>query len=1298
MRLEESSWEKITQSIESEACGIIGGIQMIWAVKEAGYEPHWIKCIRGKERDLIEKMCPSVPLLEDKGIRKGEGDQVPIVFGDSSLSEDNPIWKRQSLNWVVIIRTSDSRLAKPKGWEFAKIGIPHSEVNGVSDAVRLGAIYGRKNHWAKNNEPLLDKSIKRDVYSVVEDHKISGRSAYPPKVVTLEEPTVMTIGKASNPDSLVYHGGGLFPWGAPRTIRLLLPSSLTKTKWCVRRLSLEEYLYVGDVPTRFVQTMKTQEKVWLSKTLEPGRCYSMGIKSLIRSQGLADEEGRVVRDRVWTSSEKCLNNGFNHEEVERDFGYKQFQNPDGTDESQLGGIENDAVHSAEMKEDSLSDVRKKEERERRIHQAVKSDDAEVPIFVWNERCRSGFRTLTWTANQKDCYDDRIGSPIEDEKMWDRALEGLRELGLCWWKKNLRRSFSSWLKDQDPEEMKGETFVSWANSDVELCSREKKYAWTENGRMVYQKWWRMRKRANKVSWESGVVALEYGMATSWWNWDCGSAPFFWRWPAFYLESVRDGLDIWKKEGIAKLRNRKRQRSEKDEDIRRRMRKKLGKVRNRGYIQGGVVESLTSFFAVPKGKEDIRMVYDGTASGLNDLIWVPGFPLPRTETHLRALDSGYYMADIDIGEMFLNFVLHESMRQLAGVDLTLLFEEEAKGKTLWERWCRCAMGLKSSPYQAIQAVLVAEEVIKGDRTSSENVFHWSDIRLNIPGSDDYDPTKPWVSKIRLDGWIAADMFIYVDDARTTGATYEQCWKAARRTASVLNWLGIQDAARKRREPSREPGAWAGSIFKTENDRVTVKLSEEKWDKTKRIIEELREYKINDQEVSLKALSSHRGFLQYVVRTYPQLKPFMKGFHNSVDQWRQGRDKEGWKIPGWKINDDDEGDAELEVEFGIQETKPPKTVKMTARLLDDLEAWHRLTRADTAPERLVMASKRGEIYYGFGDASKSGFGGVISGRRNKVQYVHGQWCDSMMDESSNFREFTNLVQMVEWQVKSEGVKDCEIFLFTDNSATEAVFRKGNSVSEKLFDLMVCLKEIEMNHRLKLHVIHVSGQRMIEQGGDGLSRADMTQGVMAGRRMEEFIPLNEATFERSPGIIKWVKSWWDDGRGRLEIHKDPKDWFTSCHQPGNHLWMPPPGAADVVAEELGKAIHKRPYNCHIVLVPRLMTNEWKRAMMRRTDICLEAPAGCMEAWPTSMFEPLLIFVYFPLLRQAPWSYKNTPYCTEFGGLMRKMWESSEMQQRNCLRKFLTRSRKVERLSKKLVWEVLSSPKWKPLPSSSVG
>jgi hypothetical protein len=64
------------------------------------------------------------------------------------------------------------------------------------------------------------------------------------------------------------------------------------------------------------------------------------------------------------------------------------------------------------------------------------------------------------------------------------------------------------------------------------------------------------------------------------------------------------------------------------------------------------------------------------------------------------------------MFLNFILHRELQSLAGVDLTHFFPKEEGGDPkVWETWQRAAMGLRSSPYQAVQAMGVAEEVFEG-----------------------------------------------------------------------------------------------------------------------------------------------------------------------------------------------------------------------------------------------------------------------------------------------------------------------------------------------------------------------------------------------------------------------------------------------------------------------------------------------------------------------------------------------------------------------------------------------------------
>ncbi len=101
----------------------------------------------------------------------------------------------------------------------------------------------------------------------------------------------------------------------------------------------------------------------------------------------------------------------------------------------------------------------------------------------------------------------------------------------------------------------------------------------------------------------------------------------------------------------------QRVESDPELRKAMRAKLEKVKNLRCIQPGTMTSLTSYFSVPKGDSDLRMVYDGTKSGLNDSMWAPWFALPF-------VGPESFLGDIDIGDMFHNFVLHEKVQSLAG----------------------------------------------------------------------------------------------------------------------------------------------------------------------------------------------------------------------------------------------------------------------------------------------------------------------------------------------------------------------------------------------------------------------------------------------------------------------------------------------------------------------------------------------------------------------------------------------------------------------------------------------------------
>jgi hypothetical protein len=274
-------------------------------------------------------------------------------------------------------------------------------------------------------------------------------------------------------------------------------------------------------------------------------------------------------------------------------------------------------------------------------------------------------------------------------------------------------------------------------------------------------------------------------------------------------------------------------------------------------------------------------------------------------------------------------------------------DGQDSRVWEIWQRAAMGLRSSPYQAVQAMGVAEETIRGKRGNPKNVYRWDYVRLNLPGSNAYDPSRPWVSKIRsADGKIAADLFIFVDDLRPTGPSRSEAWGAARRAASVLNHLGIQDAPRKRRGSSRNPGGWAGSVILTTEDGVFALTSQEKWTKAKAQLEEVWDMlERNPDKMPRKRLEQVRGFLQYIIQTYSSLASYLIGFHMTIDSWRLRRDSQGWRIPKsiWEgmAKPDEEWSREI-----VDDLEVPLLVKAVPRFKDNVAALRRLMASKEPP----------------------------------------------------------------------------------------------------------------------------------------------------------------------------------------------------------------------------------------------------------------------------------------------------------------------------------------------------------------
>ena len=958
----------------------------------------------------------------------------------------------------------------------------------------------------------------------------------------------------------------------------------------------------------------------------------------------------------------------------------------------------------------------KEEEEAILNdeKAARDDDVEIQTQQWDQYLMRSFN-----SGLHDCLLQL--TPVCRKPMvctgqlttaHDRLFTHLRWLSLRRFRRNVYQSFLNYMQRKYKEK--------WGT----LRDLYNQLRNTSRGKLTR----RLTRIVGKVSGtdflrdlDNGREAVERALHSSFWDWDQGSSLFFWRWPSHVQPEARDGVRVFI---TGKLpRYKVSQRWPHNPTHREAMIKKWLKVIGRGYVKQGGVSSLTGSFAVPKGESDIRMVYDATKCGLNSELWAPNYILPTVDVSMRQADSNSWFGDIDLGEQFLNFALDENIRPFVGIDITHIKDKLPEGVLTPEqlsstgrvflRWERTLMGLKCSPYNTQKMMAWLCDIIRGDPKDPNNIFRWSTYNKNCPGCKDYDPSRPWGCKWRVeDGVMAVSFEIYVDDIRTMGNTEEECVRASRRVASICNYYGVQDAARKRRFPSQRPSVWCGAKVMSTESGLYTSTTQEKWDKGKEIITRtLGEMTgTENQKVDRKSLERGRGFLVHLARTYPGMTPFLKGIHNTLEMWRDGRDEDGWKFgrEDWEnlLKENQESDThdwkELQRHANqkAQERGPPSRVPVAGRLKHDLTCLGNLMHTHKPPLRLIRGNLIKGALYSFGDASGSGFGSMW-GRDGDLKYRFGIWDKQSSERSSNFRELCNLRDTMR-HMHSEGLLNgLEIFMFTDNSTAEAAFYKGSSTSELLHSLVAELRTIELDAGCKLNIIHVSGDRMKNQGSDGLSRGNMLEGSMTTRDILEFVPIHKNALQCEGGgkLLAWLNAWVSLPNDKMIVLRE-NDWFARgqdvvgfsknhshivepIYKKGTYLWTPCPAMAEIACEAIRHARNKCQRSCHVLVVPRLMMPHWRRHLYRAADLILEIPPSC-PYWPNSNFEPLIIAIFLPFIKHRPWQLKRSPVLIELERVLSSMWKRNNHTQSAILCQLRSQAQQLDNLSPSLVHQML--------------
>ena len=1035
---------------------------------------------------------------------------------------------------------------------------------------------------------------------------------------------------------------GLYDVSKPG-LEYAIPCVFKSTGWVRRRLTAKEWLTLHDIPVDMMEPLSgdTTARNAIALCITP-----LIVGELFRSWW-GSRGGGAVPERLHIS----------------DSGDMSARTESDTDHQEDEDFEGAGAMSAEVTDSqtwTVEDHSTAEDRARMVviktqhdlAKAVKADDAEVPVHLWNDRICRGEASL----------------------LEARALGVLRTWFMSIYRRRLCRDCIVYLVKQHGAE------------------------------------WR-RHPKSKVDATAMKEILWRAANNEWFEFPFGSRLHFFRFPVRYQTLARDGVPNF---FITPGPTQRRPQPPPTPEAATMLREKLTKVIQRRYLvpSASKIASLIKFFAVPKGEGDCRIVYHAGANGLNDCVWAPPFFLPTVDSLLRIVDHNSYMEDRDIGEMFLNFELHPNTRRFTGVDVGPLELELDGERHRWLVWTKNLMGFRSSPYNSVKMYHIVEEVIRGDRRDSSNAFQWEYVKLNLPGTRSYDPSLPWITKRRNDGTLASDLVDFVDDERIVGHGSERAREAGHTVSTRESYLGLQDALRKLRPVTREPGAWAGVVVHNDPHLgIVVLTSQEKWDKTKAICQHwmnvLGEGKV---EVPFKQLESNRGFLVYVANAYPCMKPYLKGFHLSLEMWRGGRDLEGWKlksIPRSELQPMEECEGEAddgpESKGFIKERGPASGyTPVVPRFPTDLEALLILTSSTSPAKRVVRRKELVTVVYGFGDASSGGFGASV-GLPEGIHGRFGVWGSDEGDASSNYRELCNLVETVEEEARAGRLTHTEFWLFTDNSTSESCFNRGSSSSPLLHGLILRLRKVEMDIGLKLQMVHVAGTRMIAQGTDGLSRGMMCEGVLAGRDMLEYIDIAKSASSRHPPLAKFIRSWagvpdltplseeewYVEGHGIVGGKQDSHGIWIPIHASNGRVywWDSPPVLADVALEEALKARHKRTDTYHIFSIPRLFTPHWTWLFHKFADFIVKLPVGSTH-WPLGMHEPLFIGVALPYVRYHPWSLRGTPLLVDMEGQLRQMLSTGEGDGRNILRKLLRVPSRISSVSEDVARGVLRMPR----------
>ncbi len=81
-------------------------------------------------------------------------------------------------------------------------------------------------------------------------------------------------------------------------------------------------------------------------------------------------------------------------------------------------------------------------------------------------------------------------------------------------------------------------------------------------------------------------------------------------------------------------------------------------------------------------------------------------------------------------------------------------------------------------------------------------------------------------------------------------------------------------------------------------------------------------------------------------------------------------------------------------------------------------------------------------------------------------------------------------------------------------------------------------------------------------------------------------------------------------------------------------------------------------------MTHLWRKHLFHHADLVFTLPVGVHpHIWNTDMHESLIIGIFLPFVRVAPWSRRNCPTVLDVAGTLSDVWAEADGNERAILR-----------------------------------